>query len=160
MVGDTKITLLQIVPIRGDHGYYVRGSYEISIYNRVNRDNISSPLIENLVSAFLPFCRKSKKNTYECYNIIFVNIQYNIKQQWTVRCLQWGLHLLSNKVSSLDSCQRRVWLRAYVLLHTRAYITRIRSTLSTLTSPILSYTLPVSQTPCLLWTRTLQTFFT
>ena len=46
------------------------------------------------------------------------------------------------------------------MLYTTEYIMRIRSTLSTLTSPILLYALTVSQTQFLLWNRTLQTVYT
>ena len=40
------------------------------------------------------------------------------------------------------------------------YNRRIRSTFRTLTSPTLTYTLTVSQTPCFLWTQTLLTVCT
>ena len=46
----------------------------------LNCDDIrmSSPLNENLVSAFYHFTGEAKKilNPYECHNIIFVNIEY------------------------------------------------------------------------------------
>ena len=41
-------------------------------------------------------------------------------------------------------------LGVYAIMHTTEYITRIRSTLSTLTSPTLPYLLTVSRTQCLL----------
>ena len=36
-----KVPLLQIVPIRGDHGHYVCERYETPIYAPVPRNNIS-----------------------------------------------------------------------------------------------------------------------
>ena len=41
IVEDTKVPLLQIVPIRGDHGDYVCERYETHIYAPVQRNHIS-----------------------------------------------------------------------------------------------------------------------
>ena len=46
IVGDTKVPLLQIVPIRGDHGDYVCERYETPIYAPVQRNNISDIKID------------------------------------------------------------------------------------------------------------------
>ena len=46
IVGDTKVPLLQIVPIRGDHGDYVCERYETSIYAPMHRKNISDIKID------------------------------------------------------------------------------------------------------------------
>ena len=41
VVGDTKVLLLQIVPICGDHGDYVCERYKTPIYAPVQRNHIS-----------------------------------------------------------------------------------------------------------------------
>ena len=46
IVGDTNVPLLQIVPIRGDHGDYVCERYETPIYAPVQRNNISDIKID------------------------------------------------------------------------------------------------------------------
>ena len=46
VVGDTKIPLLQLVSIHGDHGDYVRERYETPIYTPVQRNNISDIQID------------------------------------------------------------------------------------------------------------------
>ena len=46
VVGDTNIPLLQIVPIRGDHGDYVCERCETPIYTPVQRNHISEIKID------------------------------------------------------------------------------------------------------------------
>ena len=45
-IGDTKVPLLQIVPIRGDHVDYVCERYETHIYAPAQRNNISDIKID------------------------------------------------------------------------------------------------------------------
>ena len=44
--GIQRVPLLQIVPIRGDHGDYVRERYETPIYAPVQRNHISDIKID------------------------------------------------------------------------------------------------------------------
>ena len=46
IVGDTKVPLLQIVAIRGDHGDYVCEHYEMPIFAPVQRNHISDIKID------------------------------------------------------------------------------------------------------------------
>ena len=46
MVAGTKVPLVQILPIRGDHEDYVCESYDTRIYNSVQRNNISDIKID------------------------------------------------------------------------------------------------------------------
>ena len=41
IVGDVKVPLLQIVPIRGEHGDYICERYDVPIYTPLQRNNIS-----------------------------------------------------------------------------------------------------------------------
>ena len=46
VVGDTKVQLVQIVPIRGDHGDYVCDCYETPIYIPVQRNHLLDKKID------------------------------------------------------------------------------------------------------------------
>ena len=110
------------------------------------KTEISSAILYEKKCKVNPEVRLALASVHKKNNMYFPIKRVNCK----VFTIPDGLYLLSKKGSSLDSFPRRLWLGVYVILHTTEYITRIRSTLSTLTSPILLYTLTVSQTQCLL----------